>query len=1444
MILAIKQFVQFCTDDNNSKKDYALEYLASGGNTSELIRVIDGLENKNASFVHPLIEAYSIILLKIISTQPQKQLHAEESCRELLNKHYSILKSMLSLSSNSKQRKVALKLLSIMVTLNPSIAKEVLGLTIFEPAVLEILTQPSNLEDGSSVRTFFVHYLISFLISGHTPTILTFLEKRILLNSIFSGLIYDTPDLIDIVLSTIKTNILEEISISKTVKMAVFNTQVVRNIVNLYNWKGPKNWKPNMYKKSTTVVVNQVVREHVSEIAHNFLLILCASKNGIIFNDPSIGLSAKKCNPLILTVLQSLDKPWNNKFSSELVIKICTACPDVAKTVIQSVETYLEPRPSQNWLNTVRFTKSLIEHLDPKCVQQFLGQLNIKQISIIIQSFCAPFPILKALSTAMIKHEHIGIRHESISLLFSMLDGLDKYLNFVKSLTVFTAENKITLKGLMTDYLNKNLPPAAVILQDWNQSILPVTDVLDPSIPAPEINLHLNKLLDILFKYNSICPQLVDHVTKEIQTNEFLKTIEEFNVQQTSETIEMHIKAINLLLSCDSSLFVPSKDLFSYALPLLLKYYVSTTDILHLTIENILMQFFQISGIFEGCKEEINIWLYSFLELEHYDQNLGEFATNVFQKTSKHFIKYVTELTSLKENSESANNNVSNLYAMLSQDSSLIKTSNFTIKHRILSPLILGFLERLLETANNNEVGIITQYLNVVLIHLLHLQSTPQLLTKVLLQEKYNNVNKHVIKYFKSWDKCSNILFKKIYNSDSIFYKLNKYLLEEESGNFAILKSITWKKYYNVLIINNIMFYYTQFLSQQLLTESLQDKTLEIIKYILNNMDENQNEFFYCLNSVLKHPLILNHFSALSNDKISNLSTDFLTIIIQYLLTSKTKLNLEPYLCSYRIKLVESIQNMLHKYKKKNSKVQNINNKILDLVNLLNLSFEQRSDIVEIVAELSSQCFITEENKPSIVAHLIKYCLSGDDKNPQYLKPFSNIAITAIGTHLYELNSSKTENFDCEYLEISLSNYVAIFPHLNSCFDEKLFNCLISKSVVNKSSIKLASILLQSNSKLFDTFVKQLDTLFKNIEKRELVFALIDCIMNKTDLKGLDGVLQKTYKEYESVVLKFINKPQKASNYLIEYSSVVNKFAITADCMKTETCKEICSKALKFDVTEYYHSEVLNNLYNRSILSAENDEMKNKFVSNYITTMMNLLVNVFKKYDKNENNFLKIDKIAQQFLTHIIKIKNVYKINYNDDGIYKSAVFQTFTKLCLKLGLKEKYILINILKQLSSLKDGENSELGIIFEMAISHSESLNVLLSDDPRKAPLLSLLLTLAKKCPTVINKSHIPIWLGSYEATLSQCDQYILELLSLYESANVGFHEYRPYLWGKAAVGHYSVRFGVQNKLWRQPKPMEVLDLFNENKIMKTVKYFPLSRNLSGNKSLYRYLLMEYI
>lgn len=147
---------------------------------------------------------------------------------------------MLGLSSSGKERKVALKLLTAIVSFSPSLAKDILLNVKFYSDNLSVITSYS--EDYDSVRNAFIYFLVSFLIEGFYPTISVFLEKKELLTSIINGMQFDRADLVCLILTSLKTNVLENPGISKTVKMKCFSTPVVKNIVNLYNWKGPKGY--------------------------------------------------------------------------------------------------------------------------------------------------------------------------------------------------------------------------------------------------------------------------------------------------------------------------------------------------------------------------------------------------------------------------------------------------------------------------------------------------------------------------------------------------------------------------------------------------------------------------------------------------------------------------------------------------------------------------------------------------------------------------------------------------------------------------------------------------------------------------------------------------------------------------------------------------------------------------------------------------------------------------------------------------------------------------------------------------------------------------------------------------------------------------------------------------------------------------------------------------
>ena len=126
--------------------------------------------------------------------------------------------------------------------------------------------------------------------------------------------------------------------------------------------------------------MDEVEKSKVNEAVHAFLLVLCTShKFGVIFKDPALGLGRRQ-NNLMFTVLESLERPWEHSYAGELVIKICRACPDLAKTVWSSVKTFLEPRWTEKWLKTINFAHKLVDELEPDCIDFAVDNLTVHQV--------------------------------------------------------------------------------------------------------------------------------------------------------------------------------------------------------------------------------------------------------------------------------------------------------------------------------------------------------------------------------------------------------------------------------------------------------------------------------------------------------------------------------------------------------------------------------------------------------------------------------------------------------------------------------------------------------------------------------------------------------------------------------------------------------------------------------------------------------------------------------------------------------------------------------------------------------------------------------------------------------------------------------------------------------------------------------------------------------
>ncbi|XP_034405157.1 nucleolar pre-ribosomal-associated protein 1 isoform X2 [Cyclopterus lumpus] len=188
----------------------------------------------------------------------------------------------------------------------------------------------------------------------------------------------------------------------------------------------------------------------------------------------------------------------------------------------------------------------------------------------------------------------------------------------------------------------------------------------------------------------------------------------------------------------------------------------------------------------------------------------------------------------------------------------------------------------------------------------------------------------------------------------------------------------------------------------------------------------------------------------------------------------------------------------------------------------------------------------------------------------------------------------------------------------------------------------------------------------------------------------------------------------------------------------------------------------------------------------------------------------------------------------------------------VKNGLKYRYRDHHFLNTLSNLVEvmyGSSEvqkdliPLSTLHMMTSSHSLFLPSMLDCDEEpsrcqtKEALVSLLLCLVKKSPTVCSMNHFVVLLGAYGVTLSTSDQKLLLLLQEYERNNVSLLKFQSFLWGPAAVEHHKTRKSLGASLWKQASSDDLLALLRSDRMLQTIAHFPQQRRiiLQDNKEL---------
>nr|XP_022918472.1 uncharacterized protein LOC111427518 [Onthophagus taurus] len=399
-----------------------------------------------------------------------------------------------------------------------------------------------------------------------------------------------------------------------------------------------------------------------------------------------------------------------------------------------------------------------------------------------------------------------------------------------------------------------------------------------------------------------------------------------------------------------------------------------------------------------------------------------------------------------------------------------------------------------------------------------------------------------------------------------------------------------------------------------------------------------------------------------------------------------------------------------------------------------------------------------------------------------------------------------------------------LFPHLIKN-DSELFIKLILKDLT-KENVSLICLFLEKNPKLIDILINNLEKI--NLTKSSL--AILDVLVkNKVKIDELKSI----YEKFEGMLSKNLEKPQKAGKYFEIHQTSVGEFIKMF--LKPEIATTFISKVNKYDVIDPFLGYLLNIIYQIAFKCDEN----NRVLSNSLLTLINLLCNVFKK----DQDLLKLDENVanfNNFLNFLIQNKKVINTQQVLNNNLKSLI-----KFLLKFGLLNRPKLLNLLNNLIQLVEFPKEDLNNVMEMLTSHSEFMDLIILEGKNtqkcetKLELLKILLRLFQKNENLIEPNFVPLILSSYEATKSESDQILLAILKIFEEhpQRSNFYEYKPFLWGKAAANHYSIKSNVETSLFRQPKISTILDLLEIEIVLNTIKYNETpSNNLSPRKTIY--------
>ncbi|NWW94941.1 NPA1P protein, partial [Rhynochetos jubatus] len=650
-------------------------YVKISMECAEIFKLMDG-ERKPESEMLLIFQALEAILLRTASDLSHFSVVGMNIVKKLIHSYMRLVYAALY-SENHRMSRVCLTLLSAMVAQGPDSTRDVFSHFDFNNKFLPGLLKKRCKKGRPDVRMAYIQFALSFLIAGDNAILRQVLELQDFIPDILrSEIKEDKVSTVNLILSTLRTKVVQNKNITKTQKVGFFTAEVLIHIASLYRWNGITDVSPGDLKVAQGS--EDVGKMMVRELVHNFLMDLCCSlKHGITFYDPSLGTSGKGGNVVLLRFLLGLKTATEDEMVADLMVNIFKVCPDLLNRYFKDTRYSFVPRLKSAWMDNMKLLKKIYE-AQPEISHSFKTSEFIPLSRLISMVMVTTIPAVcnKIMFTQGLNLPSTVVKHSILSLVSMVLRRALKNIEYCLNEETWQKSEIYTLSmmqefvQLYREAISKLLPDMNNIVAVWQSLLKQGREHHDGQQEKRESDTSAAKattetaevaeqhgsddaetlllkaaLLQVICLYQKVVPHLV--ARSNFDFSKLLKGIvtEKGLREEVPPVLQHHILKVALELPANKFAWFRVQDVSETekesgeksVFYLLMKMFV-TSNHSHLKIstKKLIVKVLRDSGVFEYTWKELSVWL------EHLDNTKEDKKEAVIQFLERVLLKLVT----------------------------------------------------------------------------------------------------------------------------------------------------------------------------------------------------------------------------------------------------------------------------------------------------------------------------------------------------------------------------------------------------------------------------------------------------------------------------------------------------------------------------------------------------------------------------------------------------------------------------------------------------------------------------------------------------------------------------------------------------------------------------------------------------------------------------------